>query len=98
MAIRVTHARDAATGTGLTSEQVWQAVAAAALAILSYLTPAGEPQSSGVVYKVTATGWSSRSLPVGTPEFRTFALGVSVRAMRNPARPGPRSRSGRPAP
>jgi hypothetical protein len=35
----------------LTSEQVWQAVAKASFAVLSHVTPAGEPRSSGVVYK-----------------------------------------------
>jgi Pyridoxamine 5'-phosphate oxidase len=37
---------------GLTSEQVWQAVARASFAVLSHVTPAGEPRSSSVVYKV----------------------------------------------
>jgi Pyridoxamine 5'-phosphate oxidase len=36
---------------GLTSEQVWRAVARASFAVLSHVTPAGEPRSSGVVYK-----------------------------------------------
>jgi hypothetical protein len=36
---------------GLTSEQVWQTVARASFAVLSHVTPAGEPRSSGVVYK-----------------------------------------------
>src|SRR5215469_13351637 len=36
----------------LTSEQVWRAVARASFAVLSHVTPAGEPRSSGVVYKV----------------------------------------------
>jgi pyridoxamine 5'-phosphate oxidase-like protein len=35
----------------LTSEQVWQAVARASFAVVSYVTPAGQPRSSGVVYK-----------------------------------------------
>jgi hypothetical protein len=38
-------------GPRLTSEQVWQAIAKASFAVLSYVTPAGEPRSSGVVYK-----------------------------------------------
>lgn len=37
--------------SGLTSEQVWRAVGKASFAVLSYVTPAGEPRSSGVVYK-----------------------------------------------
>jgi hypothetical protein len=39
-------------GPGLTSEQVWRAVARASFAVLSHVTPVGEPRSSGVVYKV----------------------------------------------
>lgn len=36
---------------GRTSEQVWQALARASFAVLDYVTPSGEPRSSGVVYK-----------------------------------------------
>src|SRR6266496_3255948 len=35
----------------LTTEQVWHQVAKASFAVLSQVTPAGEPRSSGVVYK-----------------------------------------------
>jgi len=38
---------------GLTSEQVWRVVARASFAVLSHVTPAGEPRSSGVVYKTS---------------------------------------------
>jgi Pyridoxamine 5'-phosphate oxidase len=38
-------------GPCLTSEQVWDTVAKASFAVLSHVTPAGEPRSSGVVYK-----------------------------------------------
>ena len=38
-------------GPRLTSEQVWQALAKASFAVLGYVTPSGEPRSSGVVYK-----------------------------------------------
>ena len=34
----------------LTSEQVWRAIAGASFAVVSYVTPAGEPRSSGVIY------------------------------------------------
>lgn len=34
----------------LTSEHVWRAIGGASFAVLSYVTPAGEPRSSGVVY------------------------------------------------
>ena len=49
--------RAAAGGDGrpmaarLTSEQVWHQVAKGSFAVLSHVTPAGEPRSSGVVYK-----------------------------------------------
>src|SRR6266511_163638 len=35
----------------LTTEQVWSRVAKASFAVLGHVTPAGEPRSSGVVYK-----------------------------------------------
>ena len=62
---------------GLTSGQVWQAVTRASFAVLSHVTPGGEPRSSGVVYKA-----SGRRLVVA---FRTFGIGVSLRTMLNPA-------------
>ena len=147
---------------GLTSEQVWRAIARASFAVLSHVTPGGEPRSSGVVYKasdrrlvvaVAPGGWKARHIaadgrvavtvlvrrggilslmapippatisfhgtavvhPAGSPQarsvldelgslvpanrrasacvieiipvgaFRTFGLGVSLRAMLNPA-------------
>jgi len=39
-------------GPRLTGERVWQAVAKASFAVLGYVTPSGEPRSSGVVYRV----------------------------------------------
>jgi len=39
-----------AAASRLTSEQVWRAIARASFAVVSYVTPAGEPRSSGVVY------------------------------------------------
>jgi hypothetical protein len=38
-------------GPRLTSEQVWRALAEGSFAVLGYVTPSGEPRSSGVVYK-----------------------------------------------
>ena len=35
----------------LTTEQVWDKVAKGSFAVLSHVTPAGEPRSSGVVYR-----------------------------------------------
>lgn len=42
----------ASGGPSLTSEQIWREVAGASFAVLAYVTPRGEPRSSGVVYKV----------------------------------------------
>src|SRR5512144_2098411 len=38
-------------GPRLRSEQVWHAISKASFAVLGYVTPTGEPRSSGVVYK-----------------------------------------------
>jgi Pyridoxamine 5'-phosphate oxidase len=38
-------------GVPLTTEQVWQALTRGSFAVLGYVTPTGEPRSSGVVYK-----------------------------------------------
>lgn len=38
----------------LTTQQVWHAIEQASFAVLSEVTPAGEPRSSGVVYQVLA--------------------------------------------
>lgn len=55
----------------LTTEQVWRRIAKASFAIVSYVTPAGQPRSSGVVYKligrrlyvaVAADSWKARHL------------------------------------
>jgi hypothetical protein len=35
----------------LTTEQVWHQIAQASFAVIGYVTPAGEPRSSGVAYK-----------------------------------------------
>jgi hypothetical protein len=51
MATRTFHEQDRPSQARLTSEQVWRAVAKASFAVLSHVTPAGEPRSSGVVYK-----------------------------------------------
>jgi hypothetical protein len=39
------------TAARLTTEQVWQQLAKASFAVFGYVTPVGEPRSSGVVYK-----------------------------------------------
>ena len=58
----------------LTSEQVWHALRKASFAVLSYVTPSGEPRSSGVVYKVlnrrlyvavAPDGWKAKHIAAG---------------------------------
>jgi hypothetical protein len=60
-----------ATAARLTSEQVWRALAGASFAVVSYVTPAGEPRSSGVVYAtagrrlyvaVASDSWKARHI------------------------------------
>jgi hypothetical protein len=62
MATRTIREQGGNARPGLTSEQVWRAVARASFAVLSHITPAGEPRSSGVVYKT-----SGRRLVVAVP-------------------------------
>ena len=59
------------TAARLTSEQVWRALTRASFAVVSYVTPAGEPRSSGVVYAadgrrlyvaVAAGSWKARHI------------------------------------
>ena len=52
MATRTIREQGAGAQPELTSEQVWHAIARASFAVISHVTPAGEPRSSGVVYKV----------------------------------------------
>ena len=53
MATRTIHEQDRQPQPGLTSEQVWRVVARTSFAVLSHVTPGGEPRSSGVVYKTS---------------------------------------------
>ena len=55
----------------LTGEQVWRALNRASFAVVSYVTSAGEPRSSGVVYAtdgrrlyvaVAADSWKARHI------------------------------------
>jgi hypothetical protein len=39
-------------GPSLSTEQVWRAIAKGSFAIVGYTTPANDPRSSGVIYKV----------------------------------------------
>lgn len=58
----------------LSSEQVWREIARASFAVISYVTPAGEPRSSGVVYRavgrrlyttVSPVGWKAKHIAAG---------------------------------
>jgi hypothetical protein len=68
----------------VTAEQVWQQVAEGSFAVLGYVTPAGEPRSSGVVYTtvgrrlyvaVAPDSWKARHIAVS----RRVAVTVPVR-------------------
>src|SRR5215213_11784734 len=68
----------------LTSEQVWHALGKASFAVLGYVTPSGEPRSSGVVYKsigrrlyvaVAPDSWKARHIAAS----RRVAVTVPVR-------------------
>jgi len=56
-----------------TSEQVWRHIAKASFAVLSHVTPSGEPRSSGVVYRtlgrrlyvaVAPDSWKARHVAI----------------------------------
>ncbi len=68
-----TKIRDMEVQPRLTSEQVWRQIAKASFAVLSHVTPAGEPRSSGVVYRtlgrrlyvaVAPDSWKARHVAV----------------------------------
>ena len=68
----------------LTTEQVWHQIAQASFAVIGYVTPAGEPRSSGVVYKsigrrlyvaVAPDSWKARHIAAS----RRVAVTVPVR-------------------
>jgi pyridoxamine 5'-phosphate oxidase-like protein len=46
-----TKIRDQEVTARVTSEQVWREISKASFAVLSHVTPSGEPRSSGVVYR-----------------------------------------------
>jgi Pyridoxamine 5'-phosphate oxidase len=67
----VTAGQSAAIAPSAASAQVWRALARASFAVLSYVTPGGEPRSSGVVYAtagkrlfvvVAADSWKARHI------------------------------------
>lgn len=58
----------------VTTEQVWRQLDRASFAVIGYVTPAGEPRSSGVVYKtvgkrlyavVAPDSWKARHIAAG---------------------------------
>ena len=62
------------TAVVLTGAQVWREVDKASFAVLSHVTPSGEPRSSGIVYKavrghlyvaVAPTSWKARQISTG---------------------------------
>ena len=67
------HARaDAVVAAAPTTEQVWNHITRQSFAVLSYVTPSGEPRSSGVVYvaapghlyvAVAPDSWKARYIP-----------------------------------
>src|SRR5215211_7270349 len=68
----------------LTTEQVWHQIAKASFAVIGYVTPSGEPRSSGVVYKsigrrlyvaVASDSWKARHVAAS----RRVAVTVPVR-------------------
>jgi hypothetical protein len=65
--------RDSEVQARLSSEQVWRHVTRASFAVLSHVTPSGEPRSSGVVYRtlgrrlyvaVSPDSWKARHIAV----------------------------------
>ena len=48
--VQMDKAGTAAAGAGLTSERLWREIERRSFAVLSYVTPSGDPRSSGVVY------------------------------------------------
>jgi pyridoxamine 5'-phosphate oxidase-like protein len=72
------------TAARLTTEQVWRQLVKASFAVLGHVTPAGEPRSSGVVYKtvgqrlyiaIAPDSWKARHIAVS----RRVAVTVPVR-------------------
>ena len=71
LTVRLPGRVEQATTPRLTSQQVWAEVGKASFAIVSHVTPAGEPRSSGVVYAeerhhlyvaVAPDGWKARQI------------------------------------
>lgn len=78
--------RDAgrAMSSGLTSDQIWRELTKNSFAVISYVTPVGQPRSSGVVYAVAgrrmyvvsaADSWKAKDISLSG----TVAVTVPVR-------------------
>ena len=85
----VNRPRESRVSHRLTNEQVWRAIDKASFAVLGYVTPRGEPRSSGVVYKmidrrlyvaVAPDSWKARH--IAAPG--AVAVTVTVRPRRRP--------------
>jgi Pyridoxamine 5'-phosphate oxidase len=68
------HATGPASGPRITAERVWNELQKASFAVISYVTPAGKPRASGVVYAAAgrrlyvvtaADSWKARQISDG---------------------------------
>ena len=66
---------DPVCGPDLSCDEVWDAIGHASFAVLSHVTPSGEPRSSGIVFAVDARkvyvavapdGWKARQIHDGS--------------------------------
>jgi len=71
---RVSHGVASSPAPALTAEGVWRAISRGSFAIISHVTPAGEPRSSGVMYGaaegrlyvvIAADSWKARQIADG---------------------------------
>lgn len=76
---------DTTAASATTTEKVWKHITQQSFAVLSYVTPSGEPRSSGVVYvaaqgrlyvAVAPDSWKARHIPA------TGQVGVTVPVRR----------------
>ena len=83
-AIRNTRTESSTSVASLTSQQIWQALEKGSFGIISYVTPTGEPRSSGVMYKaqghrlyvvVAPESWKARHIAL----HENVAMTVPVR-------------------
>ena len=73
-------------GPSLTAQDVWHAVSRASFAVLSHVTPAGAPRSSGVVYAVNG---DRMLVAVGKDSWKARHIGTDgVVAVTVPVRRG----------